>query len=175
MAILPIKNIEEINLIKTWYRKNGQFQSLLMFILAINTGAELTDLLNLRVKDVKNKFYLSLRKQHSVPLNNEILELIPIVIEGRTGTDYLFVNTRGNKSDRGSIFYSFKSVCSELGLSENYSVSSWRKTFAYHYYEKYKDLSYLMWLFNQTTVELALKFIDVKENINLRFRNGVCL
>ena len=63
----------------------------------------------------------------------------------------------------------------KLGLNEKYSVSSWRKTFAYHYYEKYKDISYLMWLFNQHSVNIAFKFIDVDENMNLRFREGVCL
>ena len=66
-------------------------------------------------------------------------------------------------------------IIQELGLNEKYSVASWRKTFAYHYYEKYKDISYLMWLFNQHSVNIAFKFIDVDENMNLRFREGVCL
>ena len=77
--------------------------------------------------------------------------------------------------NRTTIFYSFKNICSELGLSENYSVASWRKTFAYHYYKKYKDLSFLMWLFNQRSAEQALKFIGEAENMNLRFREGVKL
>ena len=45
----------------------------------------------------------------------------------------------------------------------------------YHYYKKYKDLSFLMWLFNQHSAEQALKFIGEAENMNLRFREGVGL
>ena len=175
MATILIKSIEEINLIKTWYKKKGQLQNLLIFILSTNTGIELTYLLDLKIKDVKDKLYLSLKKQHSMPLNDEILELVNLVIKGRKVSDYLFVNTRANKCDRVTVLNCFKNVCTELGLSENYSISSWRKTFVYHFYEKYKDISYLMWLFNQNTTEVALKFIDVKENMNLRFRDGVSL
>lgn len=32
-----------------------------------------------------------------------------------------------------------------------------------------------MWLFNQHSVNIAFKFIDVDENMNLRFKEGVCL
>lgn len=42
-------------------------------------------------------------------------------------------------------------------------------------YMKYKDLSYLQWLFNQTNIKFALKFIDVDENMNLRYREWGCL
>ena len=94
---IPIKNIDEIELIKDLYRKKNQLQELLMFMLAINTGLGVLDLLNLKVKDIKGKHYL------------------------------------------------------------------------------YKDISYLMWLFNQHSVNIAFKFIDVDENMNLRFREGVCL
>lgn len=172
---LPIKNKAEIDSIKDLYRRKNQISELLMFTLAINTGIDLIDLLNLKVKDIKNKLYLSLDKNKTIPLNDEILELIKLVIAGRKSNEYLFSNTNGDKLHRASVFYSFKNICAELGLSDKYSAASWRKTFAYHYYMKYKDLSYLQWLFNQTNIKLALKFIDVDENMNLRYREGVCL
>lgn len=172
---LPIKNKTEIDAIKDLYRRKNQISELLMFTLAINTGIDLIDLLNLKVKDVKNKLYLSIDKNKAIPLNDEILELIKQVIIGRKPNEYLFSNTNGNKLHRASVFYSFKNVCSELGLSDKYSAASWRKTFAYHYYMKYKDLSFLQWLFNQTNIKMALKFIDEDENMNLRYREGVCL
>ena len=171
----PIKNIEEINLIKDLYKRKNQLGDLLMFTLAINKGIDLIDLLNLKVKDVKDKLYLSIGKDKSVPLNDEILELIKEVTKGRKANDYLFLNSNRQKLHRVSVFYAFKNICSELGLGDKYSVSSWRKTFAYQYYKKYKDLSYLLWLFNQTNIKMALKFIDEDENMNLRFREGVGL
>jgi len=146
-----------------------------MFTLSINTGLGLIELLNLKVKDVKGKHYLSIGKQRSMPLNNEIMQLIEEFTENKKSSELLFQNSRGNKLGRTAVFYAFKDICTELGLSDKYSPLSWRKTFAYHYYQKYKDISYLMWLFNQHAVNIALKFIDVEENMNLRFREGVCL
>ena len=175
VASLPIKNIDEIELIKDLYRKKNQLQELLMFTLAINTGLGVLELLNLKVKDVKNRHYLSYSKQKSIPLNNEIVELVEKFTNDKKLSEFLFQNTKGKQIDRTWVFHNFKTHLGELGLKEKYSVASWRKTFAYHYYEKYKDISYLMWLFNQKSVNIAFKFIDVEENMNLRFREGVCL
>lgn len=169
----PIKDLQEIKLIKSLYRKKNQIRDLLLFTLAINSGFDLNTLLNLKVKDVKDKNYLLCENQKMIPLNNEILDLIPQVIKGHELSAPLFVTSRGSRIDRTTVFYSFKHICSELGLSKKYSVASWRKTFAYHHYQKYRDLSYLQWLFNQTTVQLTLRFIEENENMNLRFRDGV--
>ena len=76
---------------------------------------------------------------------------------------------------QGNCLYSFKEICKELALPDSISVASWRKTFAYHHYQKYRDLSYLQWLFNQTRVTVTLQFIEEKENMNLRYREGVIL
>ena len=76
---IPIKNIQEINCIKDLYRQKNQISELLMFTLAINTGIDLINLLNLRVKDIKNKKYLCIEKNKSIPLNEEILKLIETV------------------------------------------------------------------------------------------------
>ena len=172
---LPIKDKKEINAIEKLFIKKNQTSQLLMFLLSINTGIGLTELLNLKVKDVKNKNYLLIGKQKSIPLNNKVIELINQEIEDKKNSDYLFKNSRGNKFDRGLLFYAFKESCEELGLSEHYSLDSWRKTFAYHHYLKYKDLSYIGWLFNHNNINQTLKYIDVKENINLRYAKGIVL
>ena len=174
-ASLPIKNIEMIHKMKDLLLLKGQIKGYLLFVLAINTGIYLKDLLNIKVKDVKNKQYLNYGKNKVVPLSEEIKETIKKAIEGLKPEEPLFQGKNGQKLDRTSAFYIFKSVCTELGVQDKYSVASWRKTFAYHYYQKYKDLSYLMWLFNQGTIEQALKFIDIEEDMNLRFKEGIGL
>lgn len=170
---IPIKDKETIQAIKDLYLKKGQSHNLLLFNLAINTGANLSTLLNLDVKDVKSKFYLKLSKNKSVPLNQESISLIEKVINGRKPDEPLFLSRQNKRLDRTSALYIFKEICKELGLPQNINISSWRKTFAYHYYQKYKDLSFLMWFFEQSSVNLALKFIDVEENMNLRYKTGI--
>lgn len=171
----PIKDVQTINIIKDLYKKKNMIRDLLLFEMAINTGANLNDLLNLNVKDVINKHYLVINGKKSFPINDEMSELIAKVATNRPHCEPLFKTSKNNRLDRTSVFYSFREICSELGLGSDITVASWRKTFAYHHYEKYKDLSYLQWLFNQTTVDLTMKFIGINENMNLRYRQGVCL
>ena len=170
---LPIKEIEIINQIKELYLKKGQFRDYLMFLLAINTGINLKTLLELKVKDVKDKYYLNIGKDKTLPLSDELVEAIKEFTKDKHPEEVLFCNQKGKPIDRVTVFYRFKEICMELGLNNKYSASSWRKTFGYHYYQKYKDLSYLQWLFNQATVTDALKYINVEENLNLRYRKGI--
>ena len=170
----PIKDIHTIKKIKDLFKKKNRQRDLLLFELGINTGIHLNDLLKLRVKDVLNKHYLVNNKQ-TFFLSDEIRDLITQVTNNKKKSEYLFQSRLKKQLERTTVFYTFKEVCTELALPGNISVASWRKTFAYHHYQKYKDLSYLQWLFNQTTVEVTLNFIDVQENMNLRYREGVAL
>lgn len=170
----PIKDINTIDKIKELYKKKSMVRDLLLFELGINTGMLLNDLLKLKVKDVQNKYYLT-NNTKTFPLNDNIRALIGQLILNKKSSEYLFQTRFGNKVDRSTVFNSFKDICRELALPDSISVASWRKTFAYHHYMKYKDLSYLQWLFNQTNIKMTLKFIDVDENMNLRYREGIAL
>ena len=172
---IPISEKESIKIIKDLYRKRGQIRELLLFSLAVNTGMMLNDLLNLKVKDVKNKEYILVDNKKSIPLNSELKHFISEFIKDKKAEDYLFQTNRGGKLDRTNVFSSFKEVCRELGLSDEISVASWRKTFGYHHYMQYHDLSYLQWLFNQPTADSTMDFIGIRENMNLRCREGVTL
>ena len=169
-----IKDTKTIDNIKLLYRKQNNYRDLLLFEIGINTGFALNDMLKLRVKDVKNKQYLVLENSKTFPLNDNMKELILILIKDKNNNDYIFSTRQGKPLNRSTVFNSFRNICTELAL-HNYSVASWRKTFAYHYYQKYKDLSYLQWLFNQSTIEQTMRFIGINENMNLRYGEGVNL
>lgn len=174
-ASLPIRDVGMIQKMKKLFLNKGDIRGYLLFVLSINTGIYLKNLLELKVRDVKNKQYLTIGKNKVAPLSNEIQEIIRKTIDGRKLDEPLFQSKVGQQLDRTSAFYIFKTICTELGVQDKYSVLSWRKTFAYHYYMKYKDLSFIQWLYNQGTVKNTLDFIGVEENMNLRFREGVNL
>ena len=171
----PIKDKRVVEQIKGLYEKKKNKRDLLLFLLAINTGYNLQDLLNLNIGDIKGKYYLAIDKNKSVPLTDDLRALVDEVAGDREISDALFVSIRGHRLERTQVHSSFKALCKNLGIADKYSVISWRKTFAYHYYQKYQDLSYLQWLFHQTTAEQALNFIEEYENMNLRYREGVNL
>jgi len=172
----PIKDIETIEQIKKMYSAKKDYKGLLLFSLAINTGARLNELLNLDVGDVRKKEYLVIDNKKSVPLNEEIKELLKKICDKRSNNEPLFLSYKiHSRLDRATVFFKFREICRELALDERITVASWRKTFGYFYYEKYKDLSFLQWYFNQSGVEETMQFIGVEENMNLRYREGICL
>ena len=187
MRTIAIEDKTIIEKIKIEYRRRNWIRDLLLFVLSINTGIKLVyllklkvsdvkdkDLLKLKVSDVKDKDFLKIKDNTKVtriyPLNNEIKELIKLHCEKRKNSDYLFASLRDSSKtiDRIEVFRKFKAVCLSLGLSNKYSISSWRKTFGYHYYKEYKDLALLQWLYGQNSPEETLKYIGEKEDINDR-------
>jgi len=173
---IPIKDIETIENLKKLYSSKGDEKGLLLFLLGINTGAKLKDLLDLNVGNVKGKRYLVIDGKKSVPLGDEIKALIQNVCAKRGSGEPLFTMYKSNsRLDRATVFFKFRELCRELALDERITVASWRKTFGYFYYEKYKDLSFLQWYFSQSGVEETMQFIGIDENMNLRYREGICL
>ena len=171
MASSPIVDKNLIEQIKQKYLAKDQKRDLLLFLLSINTGIKLTELLKLQVCDIKNKDLLTIKESYTkvkklFPLDKKIQELVKEYTKDRKSKEPLFISRFGKAIDRIQVFRNFKEICVELGIEDEYSVSSWRKTFGYHYYKKYGDLAILEWIFNQSTVSETLKFIGVKENIN---------
>jgi integrase len=143
------------------------YRELLLFTLAINSGMKLVDLLNLNIKDVS--IVLKTKSGVEFALSDEIKNLIKKVAKDREPNDPLFVSKYGNRLSRYGVFHLFKETCKSLGL--NYSVDSWRKTFGYHYYKKYNDLTFLQWYFNQRLIQETLDYIDAEDSIGARFQD----
>jgi hypothetical protein len=108
-----------------------------------------------------------------ISLSDEIKALIIEVAKDREPNEPLFVSRLGNRMSRFGALLPFKEACKNLGL--NYSVDSWRRTFGYHYYKKYHDLTFLQWYFNQRAVEETMDYIDAEDSIGARFRGCIAL
>ena len=171
---LPIKDIYTINLIKSYCLNKKDYRFLLFFLIGINTGLKVNEILELDVSDVRDKDYSIIKQclagiKKRLPINKEIKELIKLLTEKSDKNSPLFVSCRGKRLERTTVYNEFKTICEDLGLSEDYSIASLRKTFGYHYYQQYKDLSFLQWLFNQSTVVATMEYIDIDENLSSRF------
>lgn len=174
MIFGPIKDEKIIEQIKEKYRSNGDFQQLLIFLLSINTGLRVNEVLSLKVKDVKNKTSLILKNGISVTLSDEIHDLINEQVKNKKLNDWLFVTKFDNQMARVQVHRKFREICDELGYTF-YSIISWSKTFAYFYYQKTKDIGFLQWFFNQSSAEMALDYIDEPMNMAERFQQVVVL
>ena len=178
-AVIEDKKI--IEKIKDEYRRRGWIRDLILFVLSINTGAKLVNLLDLKVSDIKNKKFLKFKDVTNItrvfPLNAEIKIMLQEFCNLRKNKEFLFSSKKDSSKaiTRIEVFRKFKTVCEVIGVDGNYSVASWRKTFGYHYYKQFGDILFLQWLFGQTSPQETLDYIGVKEDLNSHFNKEFSL
>ena len=172
IKVLPIKNLDDIERIKAKYREKEMYLDLLMFLLVINTGLKMSVIYDLKVNQIKGKKYIPIAKGITFLLTNEMNELVNIVTKDKEATDFVFTRRNKDKASRYTYYVNFKDVCAELNIY-NTSVDSWRRTFGFHHFQKYHDLFFLQWYFNQNTAEQAMDYIDVHEPLCARFKQGL--
>ena len=171
----PIKDIDKINEIKKRLESKSD-RDLLLFVLGINTGIRVSDLLKLKVEDVWDegnpKEFLSVlddksseRKAHylntnvKTALNNYLynLEFYP--------NDYLFRSKKLNQPiTRQQAYRIINSAAKEVGISGNIGTHTLRKTFGYHAYRKGIAISILKSIYNHTTPAETLRYIGIDKN-----------
>ena len=100
--VQPIRSLEKIEDMKWSLKRHCSERDYIMFLLGINTGLRVSDLLALKIKDVKGKKKMLVRegkteKKREVYLNN-IYDELNDYIKTLEGTDWLFPSRKGDKS-----------------------------------------------------------------------------
>ena len=58
----PIRDKRKIELVKVILKKNG-FRDYMLFLMGINSGLRISDILKLKVSDVRGKRYIEIKEQ----------------------------------------------------------------------------------------------------------------
>lgn len=161
----PIKKIEELEAMKN-YLKHKCERNYLIFLIGINTGLIAKDIVYLKVSEVRNKSCLvggqgSTKRQVALPkfLRKELNKYA----KDKDGKDYLFKSKIEDGPISTRAVYSFLSeAATALGI-KNVGSLTMRKTFAYHFYKKNKDLELLRKLLGQTKLTDLLDYIEWEE------------
>lgn len=166
----PIKQKTMINDIKTWLLEEKGEKYSFLFTMGCNTGLRVSDLLKLKVEDVKGKNVLRVisektDKELGVPLNAYIRSEIAKYTKTMDDKDFLFRSREGaNKAvSRQMVSMVLKEVAEVFKL-ESFNTHSMRKTFGYWYYEATKDIYLLMKLFGHTSQTQTMIYIGVEED-----------
>ena len=165
----PIREKEYINAVKRVLNESGT-RNLLLFLLGINTGLRVSDLLRLKVKDEKNKNSVQIRekktkKTKKFPIPKEIRIFISEYVERKPLSRYLFKSRKSNKPiTRVQAYRIIKEACRVLGLDHT-GTHSLRKTFGYHFYKQTKDIALLQKILNHSSQDITLRYIGVTQEI----------
>lgn len=177
----PIRSKKQIDAMKR-YLKSGNIRDHLLFVLGINSGLRISDLLSLQVQDVKGKERISLREQKTgkikdFPLSDNCQKSIKEYLQTRDiDAGFLFASRKGQGAiSRVQAYRILNEAARAIGIKEQIGTHTLRKTFGYWAYQAGVDITRIQKLMNHSAPSVTLAYIgitkeeldDVYINLNL--------
>lgn len=179
--VQPIRDLNKIEQLKQ-VLKHQSDRNYFLFVLGINLGFRISDLLRLKVMDIKNREYVVMNeKKNGKPIhlriNPSLRKEINKYVLGKKYNQYLFPSRTGKgikPISRVMAYLILSSAGRKVGLGE-IGTHTLRKTFAYHFYKKYKDVALLQKILNHRNQQETLLYIGIVQDIQDEAMNDFSL
>ena len=173
----PIRDNQKVRDIQDYLKRTNE-RDYILFITGVYTGLRISDILRLKVQDVKEKRFIYLRekktsKQNIIEINKLLEKEYKWYCSDKELDEYLIRSREGvNKPlSRVRAYEIIKQVGEDFGI-ENLGTHTLRKTFGYHYYRQTKDVGTLMKMFNHSDPSITLRYIGIiQDEMNKARRN----
>lgn len=200
-AAEPIKDMQDIIRISQFLIEQGRYRDNMLFIVGINFGLRVSDLITLRFANIinddctfrdrfsilekKTKNTRKHKRNRYITINTAVVEAVTLYLENTPGvrlSDYMFRSESNNGSNlnkpihRASVDTILKGIARNLGLGNRMSTHTMRKTFAYHQMvmsgNDPRKLLLLQKMFGHSTAAQTLDYIGItSEEIDEAYRN----
>ncbi|BBF42433.1 prophage LambdaSa2, site-specific recombinase, phage integrase family [Lachnospiraceae bacterium KM106-2] len=168
--VQPIREKEQIDAMKRELLKIG-YRNYMMFLVGINTGLRISDILKLQVRDVRGQSHITIREQKTSKRKKIKITGISTQIDdytaGMENDAYLFASQKGENQpiSRVQAYRILNQAASKVGIREEIGTHTLRKTYGYHFYQKTKDVALLQELFNHSSPSITLRYIGINQDI----------
>lgn len=185
----PLKNVSDIKRIRDYFLSKGQYRNHMLFVMGINVGLRISDLLNLKfshIIDVNGEYrdWIVLTekktgKTRKFALSNVSKNAIELYIKqfpDVTRDTYLFRSESNNNTEnvnnhmsRRGVQYFINKAFDELKLPQRHGTHILRKTFAYHAlmkgdaFERARSLEKLQRLLNHSSSAITLRYAGITD------------
>lgn len=136
----PIRNKKQIDALKK-YLRGQNIRDYLLFVLGINSGLRISDLLKLTVEDVQGQERISIREQKTgkskdFPLSETCKKAVHEYLKSTNlNAGCLFVSRKGDQPiTRVQAYRILNEAAQRVGIKEAVGTHTLRKTFGYHAY-----------------------------------------
>ncbi|MDY6823028.1 MAG: tyrosine-type recombinase/integrase [Thermodesulfobacteriota bacterium] len=173
-SVEPVRKQSDLTKLKKYLANNKR--DLFYFVLAVNTGIRTGDLLELRVKDIKNKkigdqipiIEQKTGKQNFIVINKPIFTTFQEYISAYKpmDNDFIFFSRKGNKQDKHIHVFSMsrlvKQWFTDLNIKGNYGCHSFRKTWGYMQRVRYlADWSVICRRYNHSSPSTTMRYLGI--------------
>jgi len=151
-------------------RTESGYRDKFMFLFGINTGLRISDILSLKVGQVRGKEHVTVKEQKTNKLREVVL--LPIMNEieeytkGRYDEEWLFPSRKGNKAITKVQAYRVLRKASETANLDHIQISThtMRKTFGYWHYQTNKDIAVLQEILNHADPSTTRRYIGITQD-----------
>lgn len=166
--VQPIRDKQQIEDMKWSLKRHCGERDYILFLVGINTGLRVGDLLNLKVKDLKRKKKLIIqegktKKARTINISN-IYDEVQTYLASLEGTEWLFPSRKGDKAITTTQAYRQLNKAAEMAdITDGIGTHTMRKTFGYWFYKQTKDVAKLQRILNHSHPEITLRYIGITD------------
>ena len=179
--VKPIRDKKVIQRVKDAMRAVGDYKFLALFVMGINTGLRISDLLALKWEDVfsKGKFHSRIvlveqktGKRQEIPLGKSVIDVLKEYKAHTTPEGFLFPtekNPKGGELDRAMTYQYVHRMLNyyireRAGFMEAVGCHTLRKTFGYQAYLAGWDLYRIQECLNHSSPAITRRYIDLSQD-----------
>ena len=164
-TVQPIRSKNKIEEIKQLLKMQS-YRDYFLFVLGINCGLRISDMLQLKVGDVLGKEHIQLRegKTDKYKRFRTLQEEISLYTAFMVEEEYLFPSRKGVKPiTRVQAYRILNDAAKQVG-QEEIGTHTQRKTFGYHFYKKTKDVAMMQDIFNHSAPIVTKRYIGISQD-----------
>ncbi|AMW99319.1 site-specific integrase [Rummeliibacillus stabekisii] len=166
--VQPLRSKVEIKDMKAELRTQSE-RNYILFMIGINAGLRVSDILSLKVRDVRGDHIKVIeqktKKVKHIAINDSLKKALSHYIRNKQNNEYLIRSRVGkNKPISRSMAYKIiKAAADSCGISD-IGTHTMRKTFGYHIYQKEKDVAALQKIYNHSDPKITLRYIGIEQD-----------
>jgi integrase len=164
----PIRSRKKLRDILTYLRRERE-RDYMLFLLGVHTGLRISDILQLRVRDVKGRSHITIiekktKKSKKFLINGELKKELHAYCKNKESYEFLIYSREGqnNPINRVRAYQILKEIGDLFDI--HISCHVLRKTFGYWHYQENKDVGKLMEIFNHSNQRVTLRYIGILQD-----------
>lgn len=165
-TVEPIREIDLVNDIADYLMEKNH-RDYVLFMFGIYSGLRISDILKIRIRDVRDKDYIYIHEQKTgkekrFPINDELKAILREYTEGKQDYEFLIRSRQGtNKPITRTRAYEILNEAAKYFGLESIGCHTTRKTFGYFLYQETRDIAAIKEILNHSDISTTLRYIGV--------------
>lgn len=169
-TVQPIRDINQIRKMEQVLKTQSE-RNYILFRLGINSGLRISDILKMKVKDVRNQTHFILKEQKTgksqrLKINPVLKKELNHYTKNMNDEDYLFKSQKGNNNpiQRMQAWRILNDAAKQVGIDYEIGTHTLRKTFGHRVYTQCQDITIVQKLLNHSTPQVTLRYIGIQQD-----------